>query len=41
MMFPTRQLDSTGTSFTIIDLAALGLDRLPIVHRILLENLLR
>ena len=41
MMFPTRQLDSAGTSFTIIDLAALGLTRLPVVHRILLENLLR
>jgi aconitate hydratase len=41
MTFPTRPLDSGGTSFTIIDLAALGLERLPIVHRILLENLLR
>jgi aconitate hydratase len=41
MMFPTRQLDSGGISFTIVDLAALGLQRLPIVHRILLENLLR
>jgi aconitate hydratase len=41
MTFPTRPLDSGGNRFTIIDLAALGLDRLPIVHRILLENVLR
>jgi aconitate hydratase len=41
MTFPTRPLDSGGSSYTIIDLAALRLERLPIVHRILLENLMR
>ena len=41
MTFPTRQIDSGGTRYTIVDLAALGLDRLPVVHRILIENLLR
>ena len=41
MTFPTRQIDSGGTRYTIVDLAALGLDHLPVVHRILIENLLR
>jgi aconitate hydratase len=41
MTFPTRQIDSGGARYTIVDLAALGLDRLPVVHRILIENLLR
>jgi len=41
MTFPTRQIDSGGTRYTIVDLAALGLERLPVVHRIMIENLLR
>jgi len=41
MTIPTRLLTSGGATHTIIDLAALGLSRLPVVHRILIENLLR
>ena len=41
MTIPTRTLTSDGASYTIVDLAALGLARLPVVHRILIENLLR
>lgn len=41
MTFPTRPIDGCGGRYTIVDLAALGLDRLPVVHRILIENLLR
>ncbi len=38
---PTRNLASGGETYRIVDLAALGLDRLPIVHRILIETILR
>ncbi|WP_296617263.1 aconitate hydratase AcnA [Sphingomonas sp.] len=41
MTVPTRTLASNGASYTIVDLAALGLAKLPVVHRILIENLLR
>jgi aconitate hydratase len=41
MTVPTRALASNGTSYTVVDLPALGLARLPVVHRILIENLLR
>jgi aconitate hydratase len=41
MTIPTRQLDSSGATYTIVDLAALDLAALPVVHRILIENLLR
>jgi aconitate hydratase len=41
MTIPTRMLASGGTDYRIVDLAALGLDALPVVHRILIENLLR
>lgn len=40
-MIPTRDLDSGDARYTIVDLAALKLDALPVVHRILIENLLR
>lgn len=40
-MIATREIESGGRRFRIVDLAALGVARLPIVHRILLENLLR
>lgn len=40
-MISTRVLDSGDARYTIIDLAALKLDALPIVHRVLIENLLR
>jgi len=40
MTVPTRALVSNDASYTIVDLAALGLARLPVVHRILIENLL-
>ncbi|MES2288120.1 MAG: aconitate hydratase AcnA [Pseudomonadota bacterium] len=40
-MTPTRDLCSSGAHYTIVDLGALGLDALPVVHRILIENLLR
>jgi aconitate hydratase len=41
MTVPTRSLTSGDQTYTIIDLAALGLTNLPLVHRILIENLLR
>ncbi|MGN6820294.1 MAG: aconitate hydratase AcnA, partial [Sphingomonas sp.] len=41
MTVPTRSLVSGDTRYTIVDLAALGLSGLPVVHRILIENLLR
>jgi len=41
MTVPTRALASYGASYTIVDLAALDLAKLPVVHRILIENLLR
>ncbi|WP_066817272.1 aconitate hydratase AcnA [Sphingomonas mali] len=41
MTVPTRALASNGASYTIVDLAALDLAKLPVVHRILIENLLR
>jgi aconitate hydratase len=41
MTIPTRQLDCDGMTYTIVDLAALDLAALPIVHRILIENVLR
>jgi len=41
MTFPTRVLTSGGEIYTIVDLTALGLGKLPVVHRILIENLLR
>jgi len=41
MTVPTRALVSNDAGYTIVDLAALGLARLPVVHRILIENLLR
>ncbi len=41
MTIPTRQLHSSGATYTIVDLAALDLAALPVVHRILIENLLR
>src|SRR3546814_8658224 len=34
-------IDSGGRRYRIVDLAALGAGRLPVVHRILIENLLR
>ncbi|MCP3729954.1 aconitate hydratase AcnA [Sphingomonas sp. MG17] len=34
-------LESGGRDYRIVDLKALGADRLPVVHRVLLENLLR
>ncbi|MGV2495288.1 aconitate hydratase AcnA [Pelagerythrobacter aerophilus] len=34
-------IESSGRRYRIVDLAALGVGRLPFVHRILLENLLR
>jgi len=40
-MIATREIESGGRRFRIVDLAALRVARLPIVHRILLENLLR
>ena len=40
-MIPTREIESGARRYRIVDLAALGVGRLPIVHRILLENLLR
>jgi aconitate hydratase len=41
MTIPTRTLSSGGEDYRIVDLAALGLGALPVVHRILIENLLR
>jgi aconitate hydratase len=41
MTMPTRTLVSSGEQYRIIDLAALGLDRLPIVHRVLIETIAR
>jgi aconitate hydratase len=41
MTIPTRQLDSGGQTYRIVDLAALDLGALPVVHRILIENALR
>lgn len=40
-MIPTSALRSGGTDYTIIDLARLPVQRLPWVHRVLIENLLR
>jgi len=41
MNFPMGTVVSSGTSYRIVALAALGLERLPVVHRILIENILR
>jgi aconitate hydratase len=40
-MIPTRLLAAGGRRYRIVDLDRLGLDRLPLVHRILIENLVR
>ncbi|WP_213978924.1 aconitate hydratase AcnA [Sphingomonas sp. dw_22] len=40
-MIRTRTIRSHGREYRIVDLAAYGIRRLPYVHRILLENLLR
>jgi aconitate hydratase len=38
---PSTSIESGGRRYRIVDLKSLGVERLPLVHRILLENLLR
>lgn len=40
-MIPTRDIESAGRRHRIVDLAQLGIERVPLVHRILIENLVR